>query len=460
MGLKNICSTFSMVRAQVSARTQQHVHYLAFHTQQAFHHTQHAIQRTKEAIFRLGLQEFPLHKIALVRQLAQRKIDHGRPKLQIADFIDLSTPEGQAVAQFRVTPRAAFALKPLDEQQISKVKQLHSGPLSSEEHAAIDSILRKIQNRWTTLQDFTRAEWQIVDRVNFELTKEYFQNLNVVFSSTQFANAQKPLSELGVDFQESMVAEALAKSLAYSEGNHGKEISLPVRDDQGNCRLIPYEIKEFHFGYELPGYVLEPKETTAAPAWIIARGTQTLLKCDEQGKELRKGARESIGADFHPVSMSRDKVDSALNQWIVQTVLAQAKEGRFQGKINFAGHSLGGLLGKDLASRYPDIVGKIHTYMTPAMSQIEANRWNDKLEQALIGWHVNGDLVSCAGAHVKGLQLEILQNQEKHPLILHNELNLNRPFKIAVVDNHSERNREVRKTLAMIQSLQKLLLRI
>ncbi len=411
--------------------------------------TERIIQRINQATLRFLLLTLPLHRFPIVRQLGKRAIKLGHPAIQIANHIDLSTKAGRAVAEFSVHPRAAFKLQPLDSKQIAKAIALkNSWQLEGHCQAKVkqfESLIQLSKKRWSTQQDFGRREWQAYDEINFELTREYLLNLASVFATPQFEKAQESLANSGVDLREAMIAEALSKALAYSEGNAGKEVQIPVQN-----RLVTYKISAIRFGKALPGYILEAPD--AAP-WIIARGTQTMLKKDSQG-ELRQGARESLLADLHPVSMTRDAVDRALEQSELQTLFANNKG------IKLAGHSLGGALVNDLATRFPQQIQKVYTFSPPSMGPLEAKRWHPTLDDKLVAFDVLGDIVPIAGYHVKGLHLEISHKEKKHLAALHNEICLNKNFKASIIDNQKENQRKSRQRFAVLQRLQRRLLGI
>ena len=356
-----------------------------------------------------------------------------------------------------MAPKGSFWLKPLHATQIAKSRQLKEE--WNQKFLAANNVCEKLlckekirqferlcwhgNQKWSTLDDFHRSDFEAYDAVNFELTQEHLHHLASIFSTPAFENGQKPLVDWGVDLKEAMVAEVLAKTLAYTQDLHGKEIHVPV-----NSSLLPYVIKGFYFGKELPGYILEPKG--AGPIWVIARGTESVTKTDSAGTELRKGAMESIKADLHPESISRDAVTKALEL----ENLKQVFTARPSKEIKMTGHSLGGALVTDLATRFPEHVSKVYTYCSPGLGRFEEQRWNPVLDKKLVGFNVRGDLIPCAGCHFKGLQIEVNLKLKGHPLIKHNEIVLNQPFKAAIIDNQRENCRKVRQRFAAIQRLQ------
>ncbi|MCE5317716.1 MAG: hypothetical protein LLG04_10240 [Parachlamydia sp.] len=417
------------------------------HFSKFLHGTRYGCQRLTQATLRFLFISLPLHRIPLVKQLSKREINLFRRSIHVSQHVD------KAVAAFSVGPKASFQLHPLDRRQMAKARQMREewtaknlSPLESEEEKRIcrkqaqrfESLIELASAKRSTLMDFDREAWETYDALNFGMIQEHLLNLDSLFSSTAFVN---DLASWGVDLAEAMLAEVLAKSLAYCQGLDGKEIHLP-----GRHGMESYVIREFHFGKALPGYILEP-QSRYAHAWVIARGTQPMLKKDDIG-ELRKGARESIKADLHPDSITRDAVNSALRQNAVRTIFETRK-------VKFAGHSLGGALVSDLATRNPEKVAKIYTFSAPGMGRFEIERWNDTLEKALVAFDMQGDLVPCAGLYLKGLHIEIAQDQNRHPIAKHNAMALDKPFKASIVDNHRENARKSRHRMAALQRLQK-----
>lgn len=415
--------------------------------------TRYGCQRLTQAALRLLFISLPLHRIKLVQQLAKREINVFRRAIHVAQHVDRTTPAGKAIGAFSVNPKASFQLQPLDSRQKAKAVQMReewhakslSPQLSEEERRnarqqaqQFKRLLELTSAKRTTMMDFDREAWATYDALNFALIQEHFLNLDTHFASPAFVNE---LSSWGVDLAEAMVAEILAKSLAYTQGLDGKEIFLP-----GRRGMESYTIREFHFGKNLPGYILEP-QGQFSQAWVIARGTQPMLKKDVLG-ELRKGARESIKADLHPESITRDAINKALMQDAVRNIFATRT-------VKLAGHSLGGALVSDLATRYPDKVSKVYTFSAPGMGRFELDRWNETLDTALIAFDMQGDLVPCAGLYLKGLHIEIAQDLHHHPITKHNALALNKPFKAAIVDNNRENARKSRLRMAALQRIQK-----
>lgn len=413
-------------------------------------------RRLAQATLRLLFISLPIHRIPLIQQLSKREINAFRRSIRVSQHVDRTIPAGKAVAAFSVNPKASFQLQPLDTRQRAKARQMQeewqanslSPLLSAEERRncrqqakRFERILAITSSRQTTLMDFDREAWETYDALNFALIQEHFLNLDSHFSSPAFVNE---LSSWGVDLAEAMVAEVLGKSLAYCQGLDGKQILLPGLP--GMKAMETYTIRAFHFGKNLPGYILEP-QGQFGHAWAIARGTQPMLKKDALG-ELRQGARESIKADLHPESITRDAVNKAL----MQDSLRHVFETR---KVKLAGHSLGGALVSDLATRYPEKVSKVYTYSAPGMGRFELERWNETLDKALVAFDMQGDLVPCAGLYLKGLHIEIAQSQNNHPIAKHNALALNKPFKASIVNNNKENARKSRHRMAALQKIQK-----
>lgn len=190
-----------------------------------------------------------------------------------------------AVTQFNVTPKDPLSPKSLDKEQIAKAKELLNDltkPLTPAQMNGLESLIKK--------EGIPRIFWsekdvKALDDVNFALIQDHFINLNECLKDF-------PENMHGIDFQESLIAETLAKSLAYTQVRDGHTIKIPVRQENETFELKEFEIKSLKMGHALPCYSLTPKNDEKATAWLVVRGTENLI-----GKG-RKGAFESVAADF------------------------------------------------------------------------------------------------------------------------------------------------------------------
>lgn len=313
------------------------------------------------------------------------------------------------------------------------------------------------QKKNGTRYDFDTAEWQALDHVNFELTKNHLANLKILFNGGILEPQQKVMKEnFSVNFKESLIAEALAKALAWCEGLDGSSIQVPVRNNQfcDQYHLEEYSIKLIKLGDNLPCYILEPSNPNSkSSTWVVPRGTNSNTRQARNGEELRTAARESVFVDIlnkkglaeeaiikAMVTGGPHSLNSLFSKW--------AADGR---RVIIAGHSLGGYFANDIAVRYEPQIAKAYCFSSPGVSKKLAAQWNDKtkghIRNKIVNFDIEGDPIPSAGKKLIAQHIAIINSDAmtENPLQKHGQHNLLRPFKAVLIDNKEESKKLARK---------------
>ncbi|MBS0635611.1 MAG: DUF2974 domain-containing protein [Verrucomicrobia bacterium] len=325
---------------------------------------------------------------------------------------------------FDVVPRVPFDTPPLTEAQRNKAEEL-----------GLVRLLNIQDKPNATRQDFDRTAWKELDTVNFALTQEHLETLCNLFNSPYHEETVQAFKEHG-NWNEALVAETLAKALAYTEDLGDKSIKLPVLSANNRYELKEFTIKSWSLGDNLPCYVLSRENEQS---WIIPRGTEIATKKTER-RELRQGAMESILADCDP-------------KGIAYTVLEKAQKGRVLEELFYdagdnaiiAGHSLGGLLANELAARFPDKIAHAYGFSAPGISKETYQSLTDKLDTKVTNFQTEGDLVPSAGRYCIGKNFAV-SSEAPDAIHAHLQHNLNRQStRLTVVDNEKENEKLMRR---------------
>lgn len=343
--------------------------------------------------------------------------------------------------EFDVVPRVPFDTPPLTPAQIAKVKDMLS-EATSDLKAGLKELTDLQAKKKATRQDFTPAAWKALDAINFELTQDHLTNLCELFTSDYHSNVVTDCTQHGVDWNESLIAETLAKALAYTEDLEGKTIRVPVKIENENR----YELKEFHItkytiGDKLPCYVLR---CPGQKSWIVPRGTEILREKTEEGNELRQGAMESILADCDPKGIGYRALASDQGKIQLENILNHAGENSL-----IAGHSLGGLLANEITAKYPDRISKCYGFSAPGISKSTYNELKSEqmpsIEAKICNFQAEGDLVPSAGRYFIGKNFAV-GSASTDAIHSHLQHNLNRPnVKLTLIDNKKESQKLMRK---------------
>lgn len=307
--------------------------------------------------------------------------------------------------------------------------------------------------------ELDEQDWQVLDEVNYQLTQERLSSLSAMLKGKNFDTLHHEMdTTLGVDYEEALIAEVLARSLAYTLGLNGKKITIPTKLDDGTFKDIEYTIREYQLGDHLPCYILESRDPSARP-WIVARGTETAIGRNIYGKEYRQGSLESLYADM----LDREGVASAavikaiVNESKNQESLAQIftkwqNEGK---KVNLAGHSLGGYLIHDIAARFYTDVHAAYGFNAPSVGRDVANIYNhaeekeakelgisrEQLRKKIVNFVCDGDVVSASGKVLIGNHIALTTAHGEYnsdPTHQHSRYALLGNFKAQNIDTKKE----------------------
>jgi hypothetical protein len=279
-----------------------------------------------------------------------------------------------------------------------------SSPKTNEEKKELRQLgqaLNKYKTA-TTRKDLSPAHMQLLDSVDFELTKDYFNEPNLCNQLKTLDN--KKLGGNDLHLGQAKISETLAKSLAYIDSKSmGETLNIPTKQNDGSYALVEYTIKHESVGKsKLPMYILTPAEGSEeklikgskAPPYVVIRGTEPYV-----GKG-RKGALDSIIADFS----SSEGVGAGIvsDKYLLQ---AHAEAFKQAGGAIFTGHSLGGTLATLLSLRMDaSAVRGVDCFNSTGIGKKEAKEAEAKLENTknIVNYFAQGDIVTGAGAVLVG----------------------------------------------------------
>jgi hypothetical protein len=325
---------------------------------------------------------------------------------------------------FDVVPRVPFDTPPLTQAQHNKAQEL-----------GLEGLLKIQIKPKATRQDFDRTAWKALDTVNFALTQEHLETLCDLFNSPYHEETLQAFEEHG-NWNEALVAETLAKALAYTEELSGKTIKIPVLSADNHYELKEFTIDLWHLGDELPCYVLSRENEQS---WIIPRGTEIATKKTE-GIEHREGAMESILADCDPKGIAHTVLENAQKSGFLEVIFKQTSD-----TVIIAGHSLGGLIANELTARFPDKVAHAYGFSAPGISKETYNSLADNLQTKITNFQTEGDLVPSAGRYCIGKNFAV-SSEAPDAIHAHLQHNLNRPStRLTLIDNDKENEKLMRR---------------
>lgn len=341
---------------------------------------------------------------------------------------------------FDVTPRPPFMTPPISKLQAEKIASTIRSP-------EMQSLQNCVTTKNATRQDFSLQDWQLIDELSFELLQEHLKIAHELFNAGYEEQNQVVWNALNLNRKEAIVAEALAKTLAFCEGLAGKQLDIPVIS-----RLVRYSILKTHVGENLPCYALVA-EDAEAPTWLVIRGTEftpgSALNRHGQLQEFREGGRESVLADFaDPEAIGERFLRHALGeQHPFHEVVYKTLAGR---KIILAGHSLGGCLANCLGVLIP--IQRSYAFGAPGVSEKIAQECSAEVSEKLVNFHVQGDLVPTAGKALIGRHFVMHDSESFVEAHLNHHLN-KREFVLQKVDIAAENCSAARRRLEKCRAL-------
>lgn len=301
-------------------------------------------------------------------------------------------------------------------------------------------------------------------RVNLLAIQAYFKEI-LPFLNNQILNKKNEPVDFIYPYRQALIAEILAKSLAYNTVINQAEIAIPVaiNENKDRFKLVTYRIEKDYLGDGLPFYILKPhssgkeefskedKESyasqkeidTYAQPWIIVRGTSlTKFKGEE-------GVDESIAADFKD-----ENGVSALPVWQRRDTLAIKLKNLYEetGRkgIQLTGHSLGGVLVQSIHVIFSSFVKQTFAFNSPGVDRkIEELYQTLPLEKKknLFVFHQQGDFLSGISPEKIGVHVGVESNhlKKKTALRKHSALMLNGPSVQGEVDLKEDKRNKMRR---------------
>lgn len=398
------------------------------------------------------------------------------PNLSLAELGKLSKfhrfdliGSGSAMNKAEVTKALELAnqvMKQIQEAQTNN--NTESLPSLLERKKMLIDILEINSVPTKTRSDYNFENWQTRDIINFEMTKDYYHSLPEIFEWFKPSIQSKILKSYSIDYNEAVLAESIALSLAYIEGLDNKTISIPIFDpDTQEYRLALYHIKFMRLGDSLPCYILESEDPHAHP-WLTIRGTQYQTKLSPQGQEYRIGSLESMLSDALDHKCITRHV---INKSLVCKSSAQQEEGSVQSeslgdlfkrwhlqgkKAILTGHSLGATFVNALTVEFPFSIKNAYGFSGAGVSKNNGKKWQSLLnhpnetvrkecENKLINFDYEGDPIPSGGCHLIGDHFAVTSAAGGSSIYnSHTRSRLNRGFKICRVDLAAENNKFAR----------------
>lgn len=404
--------------------------------------------RFQEYVMRKSIQATKVLHHVMVGVVTREKIG---PEV-ICDLNGLHFDENDGIIeQFRnydITPKPPSDKEPLNPEQVKKLEEFIAEETNTKKRQKYQEFLERATHEHATRLDFIDSDWKILGRICFSLASDYLRNLPHLFNSSLLDNHQQEMREqFGVNYKEAVIAEVLAKTVAYASGLGGQTIELPVEKD-GSYSLVTYKIQDFRIGDDLPCYVLESDDPEAQP-WFVARGTNL------QGYGNKGMSVESIFADvIDENGLAGDIVIKAMfnecevkeNGCLVRksTLLSLFENWNEEGKKpNLCGHSLGGYLITDITVRLNPLVEKAYAFSSMGTSYDLEEQWSQIVENdpeqadKIVNFACEGDLVPSSGRKLIDLHIAITPNASHpfdDPIHSHMRMLLNRNFNAQAVD--------------------------
>lgn len=383
---------------------------------------------------------------------------------------------------FNVIPKSPSEKNPLDKGQMEKARELEITEADPAKKRELRSLIRTSLAPGATRENWKIGDWRAFDRIRLALIQEYYKAILLpLLNSSYFdefqCNAQ---NKFDIDYKESLIAQTLAFSLAYTENIDGEKIEIPVFcPKEGKFHLIEYIIVHHVLGVDQPMYFIQPTSMEGeAHPWIVFRGTQTHAATDRHGQSFRAGAMDSLHADLiDPKGIAEglliealvrhQKVKDHQGKSITSNLNDRLDFWKKQGKECMAtGHSLGGNLAAQLVIRKPNCIRTAYTFDAPWLSVKLGSKWNKLLakdevyEEQIVNWAIERDLVPGSGYAPAGKYISVTpmkmaeypyESNRRDPLFWHGQNLLSRHFKAQLVDVEAEKNKRIRSVVEFLR---------
>lgn len=356
---------------------------------------------------------------------------------------------------FSLTSQIYYGPKPVINEQIEKLKEMIARGDPEAKH--MKTLLKRCEDPKFHRGKFDGHDTICLEKANFELAKEYLVDLAEFYNTKHFDRVNKSIMDYcGLNFYEAVIAEVLARTIAYNTHLDGQTLPLPVLRDDGTYGIAKFKIKLYCLGDELPAYILECEEKDEHGKdkynpWFVVRGTETSSVKTKDGKKIKMGGWESFLADtIPPDGVGDGVVDKCLRHHktftlngkkIVQPSLSKVFANR---KFKLAGHSLGGNLVNQIGAHLYDNVEKVYGFCGPGVTKRIYEIWESKSkpgDDKLFNIAPKGDLVPAAGEKLIGKHLalkHLTKPKEADFVHVHVLMCLTQPFTLQLVDNRLE----------------------
>ncbi len=340
---------------------------------------------------------------------------------------------------------------------LSKQKQkiLSEWVKNSSDLEGVKGLSEKHSRNIFSLGDLSTEESKLLNVLNFRAIQDHLKNVTEILNDEKFQISIYSQEVKNYNYKNAIIAEILAKCLAYLDNLEGQSIDIPV-EIEGKMKLVSYQIEKDYLGDKLPYYVLQPipdrihnhhqyatpeEVQQYAKIWIDIRGTAFIKK---EGKE---GVEESIAADFKD-----EKGVSALPVWQksgeLLIKLTKLSKG-INKNIQITGHSLGGTLAQVMSVIFHPFIYQTFAFNSPGVDeqiyQLYEKNLNLDEQKSISVFHRHGDFISSASPKRIGQNYEfqlIGKNKESNnAFIKHLEMVLTAPHHAREVDlKKDERN--------------------
>lgn len=351
-------------------------------------------------------------------------------------------------ANYRLTSESYYDDKPVSEEITGKLQEIKSK--GGELGAKAEKLLKRCENPKFTRASFDGDDLHVYNLATFELVKEFSKDLCVLINSKHLEPIANEIAQtFKFDYYQAVVAEVLARSIAYNPHLDGETIPLPVKMPDGNYEIANFTVKLYYLGDELPSYVMECKNDKGEDLhnpWLVARGTDTSNPKTAVAQRNKTGCVESVLADLvHQDGVAEGIIDDGVvfggkfADGTKQDLLELFENRQF----NLTGHSLGGCIVNQAATVLNKNVNQAFAFGAPGVSERIGTWWNEaKFDNTkLVNIQTEGDLVPASGkkligTHIAYTPLEMPANPNAS--LMHIMMCLTKPFKLQHVDIEKE----------------------
>lgn len=367
---------------------------------------------------------------------------------------------------YALTSEAHYQPLPITPAQRQQLEMMINENAHQDDVKYMKAFLQRCdENPGFSPRCFDGHDYACIEKASFELIKEFTKELPLFFNAGVMTPVQEGIKrEFHMSYYEAVIAEILARSIAYKARLHGEKMMLPVHLEDGQYGLAEFAISLYFLGDQLPAYVLECKDQDGKDLhhpWFVVRGTDANASKTEDGHRLKVGTFESVLADtINPDGIGEGVVDGCLysgkevhirSQLYTQNSLASLFKNR---KFKLSGHSLGGTIVGQMATFLYHHVEAAYAFSAPAASDRTAEQWTKKSkedEYKLFNIQPQGDPFAGAGKRLIGEHIAItpLAGPIENAVRAHVAMSLTKPFEIHAVDKKLEEAQTSRQAIEL-----------